>query len=167
MADAHTTVIVAGIDPGLTGAIALLEQSSGELIETIDMPTLTGSSGKGEVNAAEVAHLLASRSVGHCKIELVNAQPARPSKPGERPRGMGAASAFNFGRDFGKLLGICAALEIPYTLVTPVKWKRAANVAKRDKDYARTVAQQLYPTADLARKKDIGRADAILIARFG
>jgi len=32
---------------------------------------------------------------------------------------------------------------------------------------ARTLAQRFYPEWDLSRKKDIGQADAILIARFG
>ena len=56
----------------------------------------------------------------------------------------------------------------PYTLVTPVSWKRSLNLPS-DKDAARRLAQQWYPkVADqLKRKKDEHRAEALLIAHYG
>ena len=74
---------------------------------------------------------------------------------------------FSFGTSYGIVIGVLAALSIPMVLVSPQTWKANAGIRGKDKDYARTLAQQLYPGAELGRKKDIGRADAILIARFG
>src|SRR5690606_2041087 len=87
-------------------------------------------------------------------------------KVGAMP-GQGVSSMFNFGMGVGVLQGVLAACGIPYFLVTPQSWKKRASLSGKDKDMARTMAQQLYPSASLGRKKDIGRADAMLIARYG
>ena len=81
--------------------------------------------------------------------------------------GQGVSSMFGFGVSYGILQGVIASLGIPSVLVTPQRWKKAAGLMGKPKDYARTLAQRLYPAAELSRKKDIGRADAILIARYG
>ena len=52
--------------------------------------------------------------------------------------------------------------------VLPKVWKRAAGIKPNsNKDTARTIALQLHPEADLHLKRDIGKADALLIAIFG
>lgn len=156
--------LVCGIDPGITGAIAILDGE--QLMECWDMPTVkrsaAKSSNKQEVNAAALAAILRGRRPALVYVERVNAMPNTATK-----RGMGAASAFNFGDSFGRIIGVLAALEIPYDLVHPQTWKKRAGLIGADKDFSRTLAQQLYPAAELARKKDVGRAEAILIARYG
>jgi crossover junction endodeoxyribonuclease RuvC len=74
---------------------------------------------------------------------------------------------FSFGVSYGVVQGVLASLFIPYILVRPAEWKKRAGLIGAEKDKARTIAQQLYPQAELARKRDVGRADAILIARHG
>ena len=66
------------------------------------------------------------------------------------------------------ILGVCSALRIPVSLVTPSKWKRDMGLTA-DKDQARARAAQLWPGAakQFARKKDDGRAEAALIALWG
>ena len=83
--------------------------------------------------------------------------------------GQGVSSTFHFGESVGVVLGVLGALQMPIRMVTPAKWKKAAGLLGRDKDAARTMAIQHHPEiADqLTRKKDIGRADAVCIARFG
>lgn len=84
--------------------------------------------------------------------------------------GQGVASSFSFGYGLGLWVGIVVALEIPYEMVTPQRWKGVMmNGQGKEKDAARYRAQQLFPTiADqLARKKDDGRAEALLIAEYG
>lgn len=146
-----------GIDPGLTGALALM--LGDELMEVQDMPTMIRSQKHLQVNAAELAKILNSwrqvENVVAC-LELVQAMP-----------GQGVTSMFGFGVSFGIVQGVLGALQIPIMLVTPQSWKKRAGLIGKDKDAARTLAQQLYPAAPLGRKLDIGRADAILIARFG
>ena len=151
-------MIVLGIDPGLSGALALLDTVSMELT-VWDMPVvevLRNRVNKREVNPAGVADLIAGNGIEHCYIERVGAMPNQ-----------GVTSVFSFGRSAGILEGILAAYEIPYTLVTPQAWQKAAGV-RDGKDASRLRAAQLFPSSStlFARKKDDGRADAALIAWY-
>jgi crossover junction endodeoxyribonuclease RuvC len=144
-----------GIDPGLSGAIALLR--NGEYAEVWDMPTMgRGSGSKQQINAAEVARILRECPPCTAYMELVGAMP-----------GQGVSSMFNFGKAAGAVMGALAALRFPLVEVTPQRWKREFTLTGKEKDMARTYCQQLMPTAPLSRKKDCGRADALLIALWG
>ena len=90
-------------------------------------------------------------------VEQVNAMP-----------GQGVTSMFNFGQTFGAIKGVCAALELPIFLVRPSKWKKHFELINSSKDASRTKAIEMYPAISnqLARKKDVNKSDAILIARF-
>ena len=90
-------------------------------------------------------------------VEKVNAMP-----------GQGVTSMFNFGQTFGAIKGICAALGLPIFFVTPSKWKKHFDLINSSKDASRTKAIEMYPllSKDLAKKKDVNKSDAILIARF-
>lgn len=149
------THFVIGIDPGLSGAIALLRD--GEYAEVWDMPTMgRGSGNKQQINAAEVGKLLRECPPCIAWIEQVGAMP-----------GQGVSSMFNFGKAAGAALGALGALQFPVREVGPVKWKREFGLIGKEKDMARTFAQQIMPTAPLSLKKHCGRADALLIARYG
>lgn len=150
-----------GIDPGQTGAIAVLH--NGHIEQVIDMPTAARLHGKGlQVDAYMLTSKLLSAASGHNQrravIEAVSAMP-----------GQGVSSMFRFGESLGIVLGVLGALQIPVRWISPAKWKRAAGLTGKDKDAARTLALQLHPEVGdmLARKKDTGRADAICIAHFG
>ena len=80
--------------------------------------------------------------------------------------GQGTRSMFTVGVGFGAWLGLLAALQIPYTRVRPGVWKKAEGLGP-DKEQARLRAQQLFPGADLQRKRDHGRAEALLLAWWG
>jgi crossover junction endodeoxyribonuclease RuvC len=150
-----------GIDPGLEGAIACIDEND-SVAFLFDMPVMAMGKNKKQVNAAELGKQLIhwQRYIGTDNLvaymEYISARP-----------GQGVSSMFNFGKSCGIVQGILGALQIPVVFVTPVTWKKRANLSGKPKDMARTLAQQLYPGADLARKKDIGRADALLIARHG
>ena len=154
-------MIIFGIDPGQTGAIAVLH--NGEIKRVIDMPTTARLHGKGQqVDAYTLTSELQAAASGHNQrraiIEAVSAMP-----------GQGVSSTFRFGEALGVVLGVLGALQMPVSWASPVRWKKAAGLYGKDKDAARTLALQLHPeVADmLTRKKDIGRADAICIAHFG
>lgn len=53
--------------------------------------------------------------------------------------------------------------------VYPQVWKRHFNLLKKDKDHSRLLAIELFPELEnkLSRKKDHNRAEALLIARYG
>lgn len=146
-----------GIDPGNTGAIAFVD---GDMTCLHDMPTTAKATGNGvEVNPALVAQILRRIEPGDTVyLEAVHSMPSQ-----------GVSSTFTFGRGFGVVEGVLAALGIPYNLVRPRAWKKRAGLIGKEKDAARGLAIRLYPgsAARLARKKDIGRADALMIAHFG
>jgi crossover junction endodeoxyribonuclease RuvC len=147
-----------GVDPGITGAVAFLNDYL-DLIKVEDMPTMQLGLKAHQVNASELTKIIHNDGNNYnvtVYIEQVNAMP-----------GQGVTSMFNFGMSYGMVQGIVAALGYPLVLVRPNAWKRGAGLIGKPKDAARTLAQQLYPNADLAHKKDVGRADALLIARFG
>ena len=156
-----------GIDPGLDGALALLAKDGERIHLLADMPTTTGGQGKRAVDAALLADVVreamtASQAEGDARLEaIVEAVGARP--------GEGAVSMFSFGRSFGVLLGVLAALGVRHRLVTPATWKRQAKLIGQEKDAARVLALRLWPerSGDFQRKADIGRADAALIGYFG
>jgi crossover junction endodeoxyribonuclease RuvC len=147
-----------GIDIGLDGAIALIE--NGDLLEVHDMPTVTlerNNKSKRMVNAAELARLIRQAAPGCAYLERLNAMP-----------GQGVTSMFSMGQSLGVVLGILAALDIPTTTIPPRTWQRALDVPQ-GKDGSRYRAAQLFPAhAELFKRvKDNGRSDATLIAAYG
>ena len=75
---------------------------------------------------------------------------------------------FNFGQTFGAIKGVCAALGLPIFFVRPSKWKKHFELINSSKDASRTKVIEMYPSfsKQLAKKKDVNKSDAILIARF-
>jgi len=148
---------VIGIDPGISGAIAVFDWYTKKLVEIIDMPTLEVESGKTKkrhISAVSLANYLVGFTDTHVVIERVGALP-----------GNGSVSMFNFGRSAGIIEGVVAALEMPNTYVTPAAWTKAVGRAA-GKDASRMRAMELFPSkAEMfKRAKDDGRADAALIA---
>lgn len=139
-------MIHVGIDPGKTGAIAILDGDA--LVAVHDMPVIDG-----QVSAALVA-LLVGQRLEHATVERVAARP-----------GQGVSSTFGFGFSAGVVHGVFGALRTPVDIVTPATWKRHFRLGA-DKDESRARAIERWPqhAAQFARKRDDGRAEAALIA---
>ena len=153
-------MIIIGIDPGISGAISILENK--KILEVYDTPTMIdGKKNKRQINGSQVTNIIKERLNDGKEIivvvEQVNAMP-----------GQGVTSMFNFGQSFGVIKGICAALGLPIYFVRPSKWKKHFNLIKTNKDASRTKVIEAYPeiSSKLHRKKDSNRADAILIALY-
>ena len=151
---------VIGIDPGLSGAVAILENN--KVINIFDIPVMTeGKKNKRQLNSALLVSLIKENTVNQEEVavvvEQVNAMP-----------GQGVTSMINFGQTFGALKGICAALELPIFFVRPSKWKKHFELINSSKDASRTKVIEMYPklSNQLSKKKDVNKSDAILIARF-
>lgn len=158
--------MIIGIDPGLTGAYAIL---SGGRVTTHPLPIRQYTRGRGSSKAIDADALLgALRDIfafhtPFCVLELVGGI-----------SGQGAHRAFNFGRGVGVIeaaLQICGARVV---YVAPQVWRaklgvRAAPGDKNSKAASRRVASALFPAsaADWARAKDDGLAEAALIAEYG
>jgi crossover junction endodeoxyribonuclease RuvC len=147
--------LIIGIDPGVSGAIVLLED--GQPVEWDLMPSLkTGKATR--VNGSALASLCTYDGLTHVYVEAVHSMPAQ-----------GVSSSFNFGHSAGVVEGVLQALGKPYTLVTPQAWKKRAGLIGQDKDAARSRAIQLWPQWRALDKKGAGQAfaDAALIALHG
>lgn len=144
-----------GIDPGSTGAVALLQD--GRLLDVADTPVLRTRRGKTEkamVNPYALHSLLrAWLPVDQAVLEHVGGI-----------MGQSASAAFNFGRATGMAEAAVAALGIPLDTLPPQAW-RAYLKLRRGKDESRALAVRTWPSfADsFARVKDDGRAEAALI----
>ena len=151
---------IIGIDPGLSGAIAVLHNK--KVINMYDMPVMAeGKKNKRQLNSSQLVNII-KENINEDEetivvVEQVNAMP-----------GQGVTSMFNFGQTFGAIKGVCAALKLPIFFVRPSKWKKHFELINSSKDASRTKVIEMYPTlsAQLTKKRDVNKSDAVLIAKF-
>ncbi|SDQ99079.1 crossover junction endodeoxyribonuclease RuvC [Rhizobiales bacterium GAS113] len=145
-------VCICGIDPGLSGAVAFYFPAAPDRVVAEDVPVAGG-----KIDAVTLAKRINQLGPTMAVIELVSARP-----------GQGVTSMFKFGQAYGVVQGVIGSLEIPVHFVTPGVWKRHFHLSA-DKEMARALALRLFPacSAHFARKKDHGRAEAALVARYG
>lgn len=151
------SALVAGIDPGLSGALALVEADTLRAVEIADFPVI--GTGKREPCEVELIALLMRWRTAGCVLVVYETQQAFPQQ--------GRSSCFSLGVTFGVVRAAIAAAGIAREPVSPRVWKRDAGLTA-DKADARAAAMRLYPLShsDLGRKKDEGRAEALLIAAY-
>lgn len=142
-----------GIDPGQSGALAVIDDRAAK--DPIIVPFL-------DVDYVEVLTASAAEDgpfATRCVVESVHAMPKQ-----------GVVSSFKFGQNFGWILGVLAALEIPVELVQPQKWKREFGCTA-DKNTSIAVAKRLFPFSSLrptlkCRRDNDGMAEALLMAEY-
>lgn len=138
------------IDPGVKGALAILDTDTG-VLEVMDMPVVAG--------AVEPVQLAAIFFVWRPDRAIIEKVASRP--------GQGVASVFSFGASYGAALGVIAALKIPLARVSPSTWK-AHHGLSADKEKSRAMAIATWPGEfeRFKRKMDEGRAEAALLALY-
>ncbi len=148
-------MLTLGIDPGLSGACALLDYD-GVLLMLADLPVIRD--GKlSWIDGARFQSLLLDAIEGRPTRAIVERVQAMPAQ--------GRSSAFNFGVGFGSMLGVLQTLQVSLEFVTPAQWKRDLGLDS-DKRKSLDRARLLYPTAELRLAKHDGRAEALLIANW-
>lgn len=147
-------MIVAGIDPGANGAVAVIDSDMNVRL-LVDMPK------RNDV----MVLIIRNNNIYPDKtfLEDVHALPRESS-----------VASFTFGKNCGKAELLAEALGNVY-LVTPSVWKKHCNLV-RNKEETKTqykhrsieLAKKLFPEVEkqLTASKD-GRAEALLIAYFG
>ena len=144
-----------GIDPGLTGAIAILNTDG--VIESLrDLPIVRDRS-LAWVDGSELQSIISAALRGRTAVAMVERVSSRP--------GQGIASSFLFGCGFGSILGVLQTRQIPLEFVTSPVWKKSYGLSK-DKDASLHKARLLFPRAELNLAKHDGRAEALLIAHY-
>lgn len=166
------SMLYAGIDPGLSGAWALLDPFDGfgrpmarpDLLTCEAFPTFTHKTGRGktrtELDLNTLFRAMNTNGYGDqviCTLEQVSAAP-----------GQGVSGMFRFGQAFGQVHALAAAAGWGIQFVTPVEWKRVLRLPG-DKDASRKRAMEIWPehAAKFALAKDHGKAEAALIAYWG
>ena len=116
-----------------------------------------GRGTKAELDVASLRALLLLHPIEHVIVERVAARP-----------GQGVTGMFRFGYVSGAIYGLVIGLQLPVSFISPVQWQKVARCGPSP-DEGRRRGAELYPTAaeKLSRKKDSGRADALLIAHVG
>ena len=140
---------VIGIDPGQSGAIAIINGQ--QVIEVAPLSKIT---------PYDVLELLNRHKPMVAYIEKVHAMP-----------GQGVTSMFNFGENFGMLKMALAASGSRWHLVTPQAWQKDAGLIRTNKNESNTdkknrhkaAAQRLFPSEKITH----AIADALLIAYYG
>ena len=172
--------VFCGVDPGRTGAIALIDGSD---LEFHDMPTFQDGK-RTRIDPAIITHLMrdirddCEREGKALLVVIEKLQPLPPmgrrtatGEPDGTLVGHGSIASFSLGYSFGAWVFTCAALQISYQLVSPQSWKAKLLAGEpKEKDASRVAAQRFWPkqTAEpLRRKKDGGRADALWLAEYG
>ena len=161
--------LVMGIDPGLSGAVAIVSHGlkGPRLVGVWDMPTTEpairgakGPKGKRNINVPELSILIDShsRALSHAVIEDVGVMSGNE----------GTVSMFRFGMATGIVHGILGGCFVPTLLTKPAVWKALMGL-NHDKNLSREKAAALFPdyAGNFSRKKDDGRAEACLLAVFG
>jgi crossover junction endodeoxyribonuclease RuvC len=143
---------IIGIDVGFSGAIATYIDND---YSVVDMPIISSTDAKSQLDMPEIASIL--MGAYHVFIERAQTMPKQ-----------GVSSQGRYMMSYGQLLGICAALQVPYTTVTPQAWKKV-ELAGLEKGKSTSIfrAKQMFPSIDLHRQKDHGKAEALLILHYG
>jgi crossover junction endodeoxyribonuclease RuvC len=155
------TTFILGIDIGVTGGIALLNEA-GALIDVYVMPCLhDGPKNRRTINAPLLAEIVYKSHARTAFIERV----------GPRP-GEGSVGAFAFGDCKGVIRGVLAGAAIPTVWITSPQWKRVVGVPpgkEGAKDAARAEAIRRWPSqaGRFALKNTDGLAEAALIGIAG
>jgi hypothetical protein len=169
-----------GIDPGLHGALAVLDKTGG-FCGVLDAPittvavmrtrhikdetgTVTGKRAKRGEKAVLVPGAIASLLIGTEEEDVVGM--VAIEETGTRPKESPIA-AYSFG--FGRGLWVMATVMLRFPLIEPrpQEWKGLLKLPA-DKEAVRLRALKRWPAAAefLARKRDEGRAEALFLAEF-
>jgi len=136
---------IIGIDPGAKGGVAIFDEKENTM--TLHKCPETVKEMASIINKIKIKDKDVS-----CVIEKVHAFPTDAR-----------SSAFKFGCNFGKWLGILGAYDIPTTEVTPQVWMKPLQplpkIKKERKSELKKIAVNLFPE----NKVTLGTCDAALM----
>lgn len=164
------TTVIAGIDPGVSGAIAVVayEDANHYVITTLeDLPTSAGPKGKVTDVCTLRYHLLC------CKPAVVVVEYPMWAK---HDGAVQSSTAWqNFGRVAATIELCCNEYVEQFIQVSPVTWKADMGLTlghladrKQKKAHSLAVARKLFGTEPyLKRVKDHDRGEALLLTYWG
>ncbi|KAJ3683881.1 hypothetical protein LUZ60_014108 [Juncus effusus] len=161
---------IIGVDPDVSGALAILRPDNsppGFSAEVYDAPyvqVMVGKKVRKRLDPRSIVQLLHSLNAPHGTVAYIE-----QSRPFPQDGKLGWWSG---GFTYGIWLGVLVASGFNVTPISALAWKNyfeLSRAAPTSKDESRKAASDLFPSLAPAmkRKKDHGRAEALLIAAYG
>ncbi len=152
---------VIGIDPGLSGGMAVYDVRAKKLVEVRPLPVEEIQQGRyvdRNIDSHAFAEMIAV-AVEAYETELVVIEKVHSSPQ------MGVASAFKFGNNYGAVCMASLIYAPRVEFVTPQRWK-ARMMLSFDKKQSLAMARKMFGKDHFPRQKDEGLAEAALIAFY-
>ncbi|KAL3621950.1 hypothetical protein CASFOL_034146 [Castilleja foliolosa] len=155
---------VIGVDPDLSGALAVLKpDNSPQVYDSPHLKVLVGKRVRKRLDVKSIIQLLQT-------VDAPIGTPVYIEQSIPFPKD-GKQGWWSGGFGYGLWIGIMVASGYSVVPVPSMLWKNAYNLTgpSSSKDESRELAVTLFPSMSsmLKRKKDHGRAEALLIAAFG
>jgi len=156
-------MITAGIDPGATGAVAILDTETYEVV-TFPLPVTekrVNTTIRARVDIDETIQLMAYIAMIYEPAVIA------VENPGGLPK-QSAAAGYTFGFHAGAVTSAVAAAGMAYTLVAPAKWKWGLGLQRCRKAVSIVRASEWFPDSawQWDKKKLDGHAEAALLAFY-
>lgn len=157
--------LIMGVDPGLRGAISVVEIKSQKIIDMIDMPTYKTKSDARKQGYLE--HIDAVKLSLALDFYAPLTSIAILEMPGAMP-GQGLSSTFRFGQSVGLLNGLLIGKYISVCGVAPAVWKASMGLSYNKEDSIKEAITYFKDYAWLWKlKKHNDRAESALLAIYG
>lgn len=166
MSNSGEHMIFYGIDPGKTGAVCRIADSVKFFdAEKLDLYELASQWLEPDMDTRDGAFVLLEKAQ---VMPRMRKKRLPTGQEVEEQAGQGAVGMFNYGIGYGEYRGMLKALRIPFAEIHPMTWKREFSLLHMPKERSIAIAVQLFPRAadHLKRKKDHGRAEALLLAEY-
>ena len=156
-------MILIGIDPGLSGALCLLDSEHG-IVEIVDMPVfkvVVSGKDRSRLDLAGLRNLLAGWKAWEPQLVIVEDVADRPKQSG----------MFSFGYVKGAIEATCMCLGLHVERIAPQRWKKALRVGVADDEILQR-ADWLFPGEGQRWRGPRGgklhdRAEAAMLAKYG
>jgi len=153
-----------GIDPGKSGAIAMVSAGMNDGIPQVAMLGLVGKGKHSELDISNISIIINVCESPIVMLEKVGAMPTD-----------GRASLASFMTAFGELRGMLKTLGVPYQLITPQAWKKKVLEGlawKGNKAASIQYCNAKYPDVRLSHSdrctvQNHNMADALCLAEYG
>lgn len=160
-------LVAIGFDPGLTGAVAVLDDQGVELFVD-DLPTVpldTGGMIKKRIDGRELGRMLRAHVPSGVTVRAFIEQVGAMGGLGEG-KNNAVQIVVSLGRSMGAIEGVLEALGVVPTTVGVQAWKAMYGIGS-NKETARALARSLFPDVDMHLVAHHNRAEALLIANYG
>lgn len=164
-------MLTIGIDPGITGAIAAIDHNG--LKRVVDMP-VRSKKGTGkirrEIDPTGLQRVLRGLvPADETALIVMETMHSFMGSGNERKGSM--ASQSSLAHTKAVILTVCELNALDVMFVSPREWQALYGIKRTvDRDtkvQSLQIARKIFGMEWLARAKDDGRADALLIARYG